>query len=175
MPVLSLQMKKNIYEKIKLYRNHGLESRDNVKILGVNSRLDSLNAEVLSYRLKRLDSIIKRRKINIGYYKKYLNTDKIILPNEKIYEKDSYVMFICKCQNRDNLQSYLNSKNIQSLVYYGKPLHMHKASKSLGYKLGDFPKAEDLCKNVLSLPHHQHLSEKEIKYVCENINKFYGK
>ena len=61
-----------IYNKIKLYRNHGLEGRDRVSMFGINSRLDSLNAEVLSFRLKRLNSIINRRKINIEFYRKYL-------------------------------------------------------------------------------------------------------
>ena len=63
----------------------------------------------------------------------------------------------------------------QSLIYYGTPLHLHKASKYLGYKKGDFPNVENLCSKVLALPHHQHLKEKEIKYVCDEINKFYSK
>ena len=88
-------------------------------------------------------------------------------------EKNSYVMFINICEKRNELQSYLNSKGIQSLVYYGTPLHLHKASKKLGYKKGDFPNAERICSKVLALPHHQHLKKKEIKYVCESINKFY--
>ena len=161
------------YNKIKLYRNHGLESRDNVKIFGVNSRLDSLNAEILTYRLKKLSSIIERRKNNIEFYQKYLNTNKIKIPFDNDYEKNSYVMFICLCEDRDNLQKYLNNNNIQSLVYYGKPLHLHEASKKLGYKKGSFPNAEDKCNKVLALPHHQHLREEEIKYVCDKINSFY--
>ena len=63
--------------------------------------------------------------------------------------------------------------NIQSLVYYNTPLHLHKATKFLGYKKGSFPNAEDKCNNVLALGHHQHLREEEIKYVCDKINSFY--
>ena len=76
---------KRYYEKIKLYRNHGLKSRDNVEVVGVNSRLDSLQAEVLSFRLKRLKKIISRRNSNINLYKKLLNLKQIkIIETKKI-------------------------------------------------------------------------------------------
>ena len=64
-------------DKIKLYRNHGMESRDNVKIFGVNSRLDSLHAEILTYRLKKLKSVIKKRRSNVEIYRKYIETEKL--------------------------------------------------------------------------------------------------
>ena len=69
---LLLRMKKKLYDKIKLYRNHGLKGRDNVEIIGVNSRLDSLHAEVLNFRLKRLKNIISRRLKNINLYRKFI-------------------------------------------------------------------------------------------------------
>lgn len=163
----------DLYNSIKLFRNHGMESRDNVKIFGVNSRLDSLNAEILSYRLTRLEEVIKKRRHNISLYKKFLKTDKVVLPNDSLNSYDSYVMMISVCQERDKLQTYLQSKNIQSLIYYGTPLHLHKASKILGYKEGDFANAERLASNVLSFPHHQYLVEEQIKYVSDCINKFY--
>ena len=64
-------------------------------------------------------------------------------------------MMISICEDRDKLKSFLQSKDIQSLVYYGTPLHLHKASKILGYNKGDFVNAEKLCEKVLSFPHHQ--------------------
>ena len=75
---------------------------------------------------------------------------------------------------RDELQKFLESKNIQSLIYYGTPLHLHKASKILGYKKGDFKMAEELCDKVISFPHHQYLSEEQIKFVSDSINLFYN-
>ena len=162
-----------LYNKINLYRNHGIQSRDNVAIFGVNSRLDSLNAEILSFRLNKLEEIIKKRRKNISLYKKYIKTDNIILPEDSLNSYDSYVMMISKCNDRDKLKSYLESKNIQSLVYYGTPLHLHTASKKLGYKKGDFKNAETIADKVLSFPHHQYLMEDEIKYVSESINEFY--
>ena len=165
---------KKLYDKIKLYRNHGLESRDNVTIFGVNSRLDSLNAKILSFRLTRLESVIKKRQHNVNLYRKYILTDQVIIPEDSEYQNNSYVMFICLCHDRDNLKSYLDDTGIQSLVYYSTPLHLHKASKILGYNKGDFPVAENLCSKVLAFPHHQYLKENEIQYVCQHINEFYN-
>ena len=166
---------KRIHDKIKLYRNHGLKGRDNVEIIGVNSRLDSLHAEILSFRLKRLKSIISRRQKNIDLYRKYIETDKVRIIDDEQFQNNSYVMFITLCENRDQLQKYLKKYDIQSLIYYGTPLHLHKATKFLGYKKGDFPNAEKFTKQVLSFPFHQHLKEKEIKFVCQKINDFYKK
>ncbi len=164
---------KKLYDKIKLYRSHGLEGRDNAKTIGVNSRLDSINAEVLSFRLKRLKNIISRRKRNIKYYKKYINTKKVKILDDKSHEKNAYVMFIALSEKRDELQKYLNKHKIQSLLYYPTPLHLHKSMKFLGYKKGDFKNAEKITKKVISFPHHQHLTEKQIIFVSKKINKFY--
>jgi dTDP-4-amino-4,6-dideoxygalactose transaminase len=84
-------------------------------------------------------------------------------------------MFIALCKQRDRLQKFLSLNGIQSLVYYGTPLHLHKASKILGYKKGDFPMAEKYTQSVLALPHHQYLKKKEILFVCKKIDEFYEK
>jgi dTDP-4-amino-4,6-dideoxygalactose transaminase len=164
---------KKLYDKIKLYRSHGLEGRDDAKIIGVNSRLDSLNAEVLSFRLKKLKNIINRRKKNINYYKKYIKTDKVKILNDGKNEKNAYVMFVTLAENRNKLQEYLKKFNIQSLLYYPTPLHLHNSMKYLGYKKGSLINAERITSKVISFPHHQHLTEKQIKFVSEKINKFY--
>ena len=82
-------------------------------------------------------------------------------------------MLIAKCELRDKLHKFLNSKNIQSLIYYGTPLHLHKASKKIGFKIGDFQNAERIAKKVLSFPHHQYLKESEIIHISNLINQFY--
>jgi len=164
---------KKLYDKIKLYRNHGLKGRDNVEIIGINSRLDSLNAEVLNFRLKRLKNIISRRLKNIKLYRKLIKTRKVRIIEDKIFEKNAYVMFITLCEQRDKLQKYLSKFSIQSLVYYNTPLHLHKATKFLGYKKGDFPNAERFAKKVLSFPHHQHLKKSEVQFVSKKIDSFY--
>ena len=165
---------KRLYDKIKLYRNHGLRGRDNVEMIGVNSRLDSLNAEVLNFRLRRLKNIISRKQKNIGYYKKFVNAEGIKILESNKNEKNSHSMFITLCKKRDELQKYLQRFKIQTRVYYKTPLHLYKATKYLGFKKGDFPNAEKFVKQVLSLPYHQHLKKKEIEYICKKINDFYS-
>ena len=100
---------KNLYDKIKVYRNHGMVGRDKVEFAGVNSRLDSLHAEILSFRLNKLKSVISKRSRNINLYKKYLSTNKVkIIDNDK-KNINAHVMFITLCQNRDKLQKYLKN------------------------------------------------------------------
>lgn len=170
-----LTNKKNLYEKIRRYRNHGMIRRDDAEIFGVNSRLDSLNAEVLSFRLGKLKNVVKRRRENVKIYLENIKTEKVKFSIEKNFEKNSYVMFIALCENRDELKSFLDKNGIQTLIYYGTPLHLHKASKVLGYEKGDFPVAEDCAKKVLAFPHHQYLKKNQILYVCRKINQFYEK
>ena len=165
---------KKIRDRINLYRNHGLESRDNVTIFGLNSRLDSINAVVLSYRLKSLKKNIKIRNKNIDIYRKYFTkNERIFIPMDKKGELNPYVMFITQCQKRDKLQRYLQEHGIQSMVYYGTPLHKHKAYIDYYGDKIKLPNVENICDKVLALPHHQYLKTDEILYVCKKIDHFY--
>ena len=167
--------KKFLYDKIKLFRNHGLKGRDNVETIGVNSRLDSLNAEVLSFRLKKLKRVINQRQKNINLYRKLINTKKVKIIDEIDYKKNANVMFINLCEKRDQLQKYLKKFNIQTLVYYKNPLYSHKATRYLNINKKNFPVTNKLVKRVLAFPHHQYLKKNEIAFVCKKINDFYRK
>ena len=172
---LILTNNNELAEKAKLYRNHGIKSRDNIVMFGVNSRLDVLNSEILKIRLKKLSKVITKRRINANLYRNLINTDKIYIPSERTNEgyEDAYVMFIVQAQQRDALKKYLDGFGIETLIYYGTPLHLHEACRDLGYKIGDFPVAEKQCSEVLALPHHQHLTKEQIAYVSDKINLFY--
>ena len=165
----------DVAKRVKLYRNHGLESRDNVVMYGVNSRLDVLHAEVLKIRLRKLNDVIARRRRNANLYRELITASEVFIPAERTAEGyvDSYVMFIPQMQKRDALKAYLTEHGVESLVYYGTPLHMHKAAERLGYKKGDFPVAEAQCDKVLALPHHQHITADQVAFVAEKINQFY--
>jgi dTDP-4-amino-4,6-dideoxygalactose transaminase len=166
----------DIAKRVRLYRNHGLESRDNVVMYGVNSRLDVLHAEVLKMRLAKLDDVIARRRRNANLYRELIKANEVYIPAERTSEGyvDSYVMFIVQAEKRDALKAFLQEHGIESLVYYGTPLHLHKAAQTLSpYKRGDFPIAEAQCDKVLALPHHQHLTQDQVAYVAEKINQFY--
>ncbi|MDB2324234.1 DegT/DnrJ/EryC1/StrS family aminotransferase [Alphaproteobacteria bacterium] len=164
----------DIAEKAILYRNHGQASRDNCVIFGVNSRLDVINAEILKFRLKRLDWVNRKRRENANTYRQIIKPGHVFIPEDKLHEQTSYVMFITQAEDRDRLQKYLLENGVESLVYYGTPLHLHEASKKFGYGRGDLPVAEKQCDRVLALPHMQYLSEDQVSYAAELVNKFYG-
>ena len=166
---------KRLYDKIKLYRNHGLRGRDNVEMIGVNSRLDSLNAEVLNYRLKKLNNVINKRQKNINLYKKLIKTKKVNIISENSDKKNTNVMFIALCEKRYELQKYLKKFNVQALVYYKNLLYSHKATRYLNINRKNFPVANSLVKKVLAFPHHQYLKRNEIEFECKKINNFYKK
>jgi dTDP-4-amino-4,6-dideoxygalactose transaminase len=115
-----------VARKVRLYRTHGLESRDSCAMYGVNSRLDSLNAEVLKFRLARLKSIVDRRRRNVELYRKLIKSGPIQVPDEKLYEHNSYVMFITQANDRDRLKEYLAQHGINRSC--ARRLHLHKAA-----------------------------------------------
>ena len=164
---------KEAYEKINKYRNHGIVTRDNYEFYGVNSRMDALNAAIVNYRLGGTKSLIEKRKYNIDLYKSNIKTKNFKFIEHKKNEIESYTMLVSIAEDRDGLQKYLSENEVQSLVYYGTPLHLQNASKKHGYKKGDFPKAEYMCDRVLSLPFHQYLKEDEILFVSDLVNKYY--
>lgn len=163
-----------VAKKVRLYRNHGLQDRDTCVIYGVNSRLDTLNAEVLKFRLGRLKDVVARRRRNVDLYRKNIRAKQVFIPPCQPHEEHAYVMFIVQAENRDELQKYLTQKGVQTLVYYGTALHLHPAAVKLGYKRGDFPVAERQADRVLALPHHQNLAAEDVLYVAEAVNAFYG-
>ena len=164
-----------VAKKAKRYRNHGLEGRDNCVEYGINSRLDVLNAEVLSFRLKKLDQVTEKRAHNLNLYRELINKNNVILPVENNYQLTSYVMCLALFEKRDELQKFLFSNGIESLIYYGTPLHLHKAANIFGYNRGDFPIAEKQSNMVLALPHHQYLEHDQINYVADKVNEFFRK
>lgn len=165
---------KTYTDKINVFRNHGLVSRDNVEIFGVNSRMDTINSQILKYRLKKLDDVIKRRRKNVEIYRKNLQIDQVNIIKCKEIEYNSFVMFIVLAEDRDRLQQFLKESNIESLIYYSKPLHKHLAFQNKFGDLSDLNKSEELTSKVLALPVHQHLEESQILYVCEKVKEFYN-
>tara|TARA_B100000780_G_C21104405_1_gene445876 strand:- start:948 stop:2048 length:1101 start_codon:yes stop_codon:yes gene_type:complete len=161
-----------LYDKMKKYRNHGMIGRDQYEFFGVNSRMDSLNAAVIRYRLKKVDDVILKRQSNINFFRKKIINKDFKIPDCETNQHNSFTMFVCQSETRDELQKYLVENGIQSLIYYGTPLHLHKASKILNYKIGDFKNAEKLCDKVISIPFHQYLKEDEKEYIVGKINEF---
>lgn len=164
-----------LHDQLLKYRNHGLESRDNCVFFGVNSRLDALHAKVLSLRLTKLDEVIKTRNKHSEIYQEQLQGLPIRFPTSKPSVRNASTMMLIQAERRDKLHQFLAEKGVQSMIYYGTPLHLHPALSKYGYKRGIFLKAEEHCQRVLALPHHQYLSLDQINYVIDCVKKFYKK
>ncbi|MCW7462997.1 DegT/DnrJ/EryC1/StrS family aminotransferase [Leptospira limi] len=164
-----------IYENICKVRNHGLIDRNTVEIFGVVSRMDALQAAILNYRLKKLPELMEARRTNAKLYQQLLNKEHVFFPEDKPEEFNTYHTFVIQVNRRDELKEYLLSKGIETSIHYPIPIHLQPASKSLGYKLGDFPKVEAQASRILTLPINQFLKQDQIEYISATVNEFYSK
>jgi len=161
--------------KMRSIANHGMEVRYYHDIVGVNSRLDSIQAAVLDVKLKYLDEYCENRLKAADYYDKaFSKTDKLIIPGRSTNSTHVFHQYTLKLNgvNRAELQKYLADKGIPAMIYYPVPLHLQKAYQNSRYKAGDFPAAEKLCECVLSLPMHTELSEEQLEYITKSVLEF---
>tara|TARA_Y100000590_G_C15716407_1_gene1012057 strand:- start:1060 stop:2151 length:1092 start_codon:yes stop_codon:yes gene_type:complete len=161
-----------IYNKIRSLRTHGMVERDIIYDFGYVSRMDNLQAAILNYRIKNLDQIIEKRRLNAKKYFEKLDRKKIFIPDEKKIEFNSYHTFVIQSNNRDNLKKYLKENHIETAIHYPIPIHLQPAAKFLNYKKGDFPMVEKQANEILTLPINQYLSDTEINKIIELINGF---
>ena len=169
--------KKQLAEKLYLIRNHGLKNRNNVEIFGYNSRLDTIQAAVANYKMKnKLDNITNKRIKNATTLDKLLSKNKNVTTVKRLkHLKEVFHLYHINVQKRDLLQKYLIKNNVDAKVHYPIPIHLQKAAKYLKYKKGDFPIAEKMANTSLSLPVHEFIDERHVKYMVHYINKFYLK
>jgi dTDP-4-amino-4,6-dideoxygalactose transaminase len=161
--------------KIRAVANHGMEKRYYHDYVGVNSRLDSIQAAVLCVKLQYLDEYISNRQYAAAYYdREFSKSDKLIVPARN--EKSTHVFhqYTLKLVDVDRaaLQEYLQEKGIPAMIYYPVPLHMQKAYQDARYKSGDFPIAEKLSSCVMSLPMHTELSDDQLEYITKSVLEF---
>jgi UDP-2-acetamido-2-deoxy-ribo-hexuluronate aminotransferase len=161
-------------EKLRLICNHGSNIRYYHDEIGVNSRLDSLQAAVLNVKLKYLEEYNTKRQTAASFYTEQLNSDlNVITPVEAKYSTHVYHQYTLrlKAVDRENVVEVLKEAGIASGVYYPIPLHLQNAYKSYGFKAGDFPIAEQLAKEVLSLPIHTEMTEEIQLYIINHLRK----
>ena len=163
---------KKIYSKAKLLRNHGLEKRNTVKEFGYVSRMDNLQAAILNYRLKKLNTVIKIRRKNAKRYFEKITAKNILLPFESKNEFNTYHTFVIQTKNRDKLKKYLMKNGVEASIHYPIPIHLQPASKIFGHKKGSFKNCENQSKTILTLPIHQYLKNREIDYISNLINGY---
>ena len=135
--------------------------------------MDNIQAAILNYRIKNLDKIISIRRKNAKFYFENLNNNFIKLPYEEKYQYNTFHTFVIQVKNRDKLQEYLRRNNIKTAIHYPIPIHLQPACKKFKYSKGDFKITEDQSKQILTLPINEYLSEKELRYITNKINKFY--
>ncbi len=164
-------------EKVRILSQHGSKLKYHYELLGINSRLDTIQAAILNVKLKYLDSWTeKRRKIAETYTQAFSKFDSIVTPKNLENAFHVYHQYTIRVLNgRDDLQMFLHEKGIQTMIYYPVPLHLQKIHQHLGYKEGDFPNAEKAAKEVLSLPVFPELTIEEQSYIINTIKGYFKK
>lgn len=160
-------------DRLKLLRNYGQESLYRTIINGVNSRLDELQAAYLSIKLKYLDRWNEARIRLAGIYEKNLPKGPIKGPVHLKHTVQNFHVYVVRAERRDELQSYLEDRDIQTNVYYPVPLHLQKSNSFLRLTKGDLPEAERACQEVLALPMYPEMPEEIAITVCDEIRRFY--
>ena len=158
-------------KKCRLYRAHGEYPKNTHNVIGYNYRLEGLQGAVLNVKLRHLDSWNEARRKNAKVYDRLLK-DVVITPEISQDNQSVFHIYAIRIKDRDKLKEFLSSKGISTGVHYEKPIHVQKAYSSLNYKEGDFPIAEKVMKEELSLPMFPELTEEQIAYVCESIKEF---
>ncbi|MBU4366982.1 MAG: DegT/DnrJ/EryC1/StrS family aminotransferase [Kiritimatiellae bacterium] len=170
---------KAVYDKLILLRNHGLATRDDAEIFGYNSRLDTVQAIVGNYLIEQVEDITNKRIANANYYDRELSAsvlkEYVRVPERKKGFRHVYHMYMFYAKRRDGLLKHLCDAGIEAKVHYPKAVHMQNCCKNYGlkYKPGDFPVAENQCKNIITLPVHQHLRQEQLDYVIAKVKEFY--
>ncbi len=159
---------------IRSIANHGMKAKYQYERIGVNSRLDSLQAAILEVKLKYFDKHIAARQKAAAFYDEHLSeVEGLQIPTRAEYSTHTFHQYTIKTERRNELQKYLGEKGIPSMVYYPGAIHLQEAYKFLGYKKGDFQHAEKLGETVLSLPMHTELTEEQLRFIVKIIKDFF--
>jgi dTDP-4-amino-4,6-dideoxygalactose transaminase len=165
-------------KKLRIIVNHGMVVRYYHDIVGVNSRLDSIQAAILRVKLEHLDEYAAKRRAAADFYDKaFANNPHLTTP---MRDKNSTHVFhqytiVTHNVDRKGLIDHLASKDIPAMIYYPVPLHLQKAYVDPRYKPGDFPVTEALCQAVFSLPMHTELEEEQLDYIVNSVLEFINK
>lgn len=162
-------------QKLRVIANHGMEVRYYHDEIGVNSRLDSIQAAVLRKKLPHLDSYNEARRSAADFYDKaFAELGNVITPMRDEKSTHAFHQYTLRLQgvDRQGLISHLNGKGIPAMIYYPVPLHMQKAYQDDRYKQGQFPIAEALASQVISLPMHSELDNEQLEFITQSLIEF---
>lgn len=161
--------------KTRMIANHGQRVKYHHDIVGINSRLDTLQAAILRVKLKQLNAYIANRNRSAAFFDKaFAGLTSISIPRRAPHSTHVFHQYTIKCNgfDREELRMFLDRKGVPTMVYYPVPLHLQKAYSGYGYGKGDFPVSEMLSEQVLSLPIHTEQQESELLYIAEAVKEF---
>lgn len=162
----------DLAQTCRIFRNYGSEKRYYNRMIGANSRLDELQAGLLRVKLRHLNSLNEERGRIASRYLHGIRNPAITLPSVRPGADHVWHQFVIRCKERDALQSFLASGDIQTLIHYPIPPHLSRAYAYLGKHKGDYPVAESLADEILSLPMYNGMTAEETDYVIETVNAF---
>jgi len=164
--------------RLRMLRVHGERTKYHYEVLGVNSRLDALQAAILRAKLRHLSGWTSARRRNADRYRRLLADHKlsgcVVAPIETTGAFHVYHQFTIRVQRRDALRDFLKQQGVGTEIYYPLPLHEQPAFAYLGYRKGDFPHSEAASAEVLSLPIYPELTEEQQEYVAAQIARFFA-
>lgn len=163
-----------ISDKSRILRDYGQESKYEHVEVGLNSRLDEIQAAILSCKISTLESEVKRRRSIADYFHKNIKAPSVELLNEPVApENHVYHLFVIKCVDREKLKNYLSSKGVQTGVHYPVPVHRQRAYTKTYGDTPSLPSAELYSNVCLTLPCHPYLTDVEVDKIVAEINSFY--
>jgi dTDP-4-amino-4,6-dideoxygalactose transaminase len=164
------------YKKMMLIHDHGALVRYHHDVPGHNYRMEGIQGAILSVKLKYITSWTKRRQENASLYRELLkDVGEVTAPQIKQGRTHSFHLYVIRTKRRDDLMKYLGDHGVSTGLHYPVPLHLQKAYSHLGYQEGDFPAAEQMSGEILSLPMYPELTEEQIHFVVNQIKDFFGK
>lgn len=163
-----------LYERLRMIIVHGSKVKYHHEILGVNSRLDTLQAAILMVKLRHLENWNIARRRFAARYDEMLAETPTTVPYTSPVCTHIFHQYTIRAPQRDTLVNHLKEKSIPHAIYYPIPLHLQKAFAVSGSKKGDFPVAEQACGEVLSLPMHTELTEEHQTFITQTIKNFYA-
>lgn len=166
-----------IAEQARIIRVHGSKPKYHHHILGYNSRLDEMQAAILSVKLPHLTKWSESRRRHANYYTEQLNakvSGHVVTPVEVEGNYHVFHQYTLRVKRRDELQSYLKEQGVSSMIYYPIPLHVQPVFEELGYKEGDLPETEKAAKEAISLPMFPELKQEQQDFVIAKIVEFYS-
>lgn len=168
---------RTLNDAVAMLRVHGSRTRYVHEQVGINSRLDALQAAVLTVKLNHLDRWTEGRRRNAATYARLFADakllDRVALPKTEAGNFHVFNQFTIRAQKRDELKAYLKEKTVGTEIYYPIPMHLQNCFKELGHQKGSFPVSERAAEEALSLPIYAELTDEQLTYVVEQIAAFY--